>query len=351
LDPARQIVYKQDWLLENLLRIGKVQPEQVLEPLTGPYWGYRHKARLGVRYVPKKGRVLVGFRERSSSFVADLRRCEILHPRVGFLLEDLGELVHGLSIFRRLPQIEVAAGDAGLALSFRVLDSPSAEDRARLVEFGRRHDVQIYLQPKGPETTHLLWPETAELSYRLPAYDLELKFKPFHFTQVNAEINRRMIDRAIALLDVKGDDRVLDLFCGLGNFTLPLARRAASVVGVEGDIPLLQWAGQNARDNGVDNVRFFVADLSAEVDAQPWMGERYDKVLLDPPRSGALEMMAQIARLNPRRVVYVSCHPATLARDAGELVHRFGYGLLSAGVMDMFPHTAHVESIALFGRR
>jgi len=348
LDTAKQLSLKQDWLLESLARIGKVRPEQLLDPLTGPAWGYRRKARLGVKYVYKKGKVLVGFRERASPYLADLCRCEVLHPRVGGLLEELARLVEGLSISQRVPQIEVAIGDTAVALSFRVLDPPSDEDKSRLIAFSRCHDLQIYLQPKGPETTARLWPEAAELSYRLPNYDLELAFRPYHFTQVNAEINQQLVDRAIALLDVQKDDRVLDLFCGLGNFTLALARRARWVTGVEGDSSLVAWAERNAERNGIANASFFSADLTGDVWERSWMQGSYNKILLDPPRSGALAMMAPIATLRAQRIVYVSCHPATLARDAGELVHRFGYRLLSAGVMDMFPHTAHVESIALF---
>lgn len=350
LDTARQIVSKQDFLLDNLSRIGRVRPEQILEPLTGPYWGYRHKARLGVKYVRKKGRVLVGFRERNSRFLADLRRCEVLHPRVGGLLEALARLVEGLSIRERMPQIEVAVGDTVVALSFRVLDPPSSEDRTKLIAFGQERDIQIYLQPKGPETTYLLWPQSEALHYRLPNHHLSFEFRPYHFTQVNPEINRKMVDRAIELLEPHHDERILDLFCGLGNFTLALAKRAREVVGVEGDQSLVEWAERNARGNAINNVRFFAADLSGDVAAQTWMREDYDKVLLDPPRSGALEMIPYLAALEVRRLVYVSCHPATLARDAGELVHRWGYRLVSAGVMDMFPHTAHVESIALFER-
>ncbi len=348
LDPAEQIVRKQAWLLENLARIGKVQPQRTLAPLRGPPWGYRRKARLGVKYVAKKGRVLVGFREYDNPFVADLRRCEVLHPRVGALLEELGELIGGLSLYNRLPQIEVAVGDNAVALSFRVLDTPTAQDLRDFIAFGQRHDVQIHLQSKGPETTELLWPEKASLCYRLPEYGLEMAFRPFHFTQINGEINAQMASRAIALMDLSGDDHVLDLFCGLGNFTLPLARYAGSVTGIEGDPHLLAWAKDNATHNGIDNAAFFAADLSTEIEAQPWLQHRYTKVLLDPPRSGALEVMPKVAALHPTHVVYVSCHPATLARDAGVLVHGFGYKIRAAGVMDMFPHTAHVESMALF---
>ncbi len=347
----RQLAVKQHWLLDNLARIGKVQPEQLLEPLRGPSWGYRHKARLGVRQVIKKGRVLVGFRERYRPYLADLKRCEVLQPRLGGLLEALGQLVGRLSIRDRLPQIEVAIGDEIAALSFRVLIPPSAEDQALLCDFGQQHNLYIYLQPKGPATTYLLWPERADpLSYRLPDYDLELAFMPCHFIQINPAINRQAVAQAVALLDIQTDERVLDLFCGLGNFTLALARRAREVVGVEGDASLVEWAGRNAVRNGIDNVRFYAADLTRDVLAQDWMQDSYDKLLLDPPRSGALEMIPRLAALQARRVVYVSCHPATLARDAGELVQCGGYRLVSAGVMDMFPHTTQVESIALFER-
>lgn len=350
LNATQQIAFKQDFLLDNLARIGKVRPEQVLAPLTGPHWGYRHKARLGVKYVRKKGRVLVGFRERNSRFLADLRRCEVLHPRVGSLLEQLTKLVEELSIRERVPQIEVAVGDTAVALNFRVLDPPTSADKARLMVFGQEHNMQIYLQPKGPETTHLLWPEDEDLYYRLPNHDLTFEFRPNHFTQVNPEINQKMVDRVVELLELQQTDQVLDLFCGLGNFTLPLARKAREVVGIEADHSLVDWAQYNARRNSIDNVRFFTTDLMDEVATQPWMQESYHKVLLDPPRLGALEMMPHLAALGAHRVVYVSCHPATLARDAGELVHRFGYRLINAGVMDMFPHTAHVESVALFER-
>ena len=349
LAAARQLAFKQHWLLDNLARIGKVQPGQVLEPLRGPSWGYRHKARLGVKQVIKKGRVLVGFRERHRSYLADLKRCEVLQPRIGSLLEALGQLIERLSIRDRLPQIEVAVGDEIAALSLRVLVPPSSEDQALLCDFGRQHDLYIYLQPEGPASTYRLWPEqAAPLSYRLPGYDLELAFMPYHFVQINPAINRQVVEQAVALLEVQADERVLDLFCGLGNFTLALARRAREVVGVEGDANLVEWAGRNAARNGIDNVRFYAADLTRDVRAQDWMQGAYDKVLLDPPRSGALELIPQLAALQARRVVYVSCHPATLARDAGELVQRSGYRLVSAGVMDMFPHTTHVESIALF---
>ena len=350
LDAHQQLRRKQDWLRDNLQRVGGLQPQTWFEPLTGPHWGYRHKARLGVKHVIKKGKVLVGFRERNAPYLADLTRCEVLHPRVGTLLPELSELIQGLSIHDRLPQIEVAVGDDVVALSFRVLDPPSEADRAALAAFGERHAIQIYLQPKGPDTTVALWPAEPVLDYRLPELDLTLQFQPYHFTQVNPAINRRMVSRALKLLAPEPHHRVLDLYCGLGNFSLALARRAGQVVGVEGEPALVARAAANASLNRVHNAEFVAADLAKPVAGQPWADTRYDRVLLDPPRSGALEMIPVVAGLGAERVLYVSCHPATLARDAGELVHTHGYRLLGAGVMDMFPHTAHVESMALFGR-
>jgi len=354
LQPSAQLAVKQRWLLDSLTHIGKVQPTQVLEPMTGPLWGYRRRARLGVKYVTKKGRVLVGFRERHNPYIADLRRCEVLDERVGGVLEELATLIDGLSIRDRLPQIEVAGGDDLIGLNFRVLTSPSTADLAQLHAFGERHGFMLYLQSGGPDSVQLLVPSPATsaqlLSYRLPDFDLGLEFQPWHFIQVNAAINRSLVSRAVEFLELEPDSRVLDLFCGLGNFTLALARQAREVVGVEGDASLIEWAKHNATLNGITNAHFHAADLSKDLSGQPWLSGRYDRVLLDPPRLGALDMMPQIAAMGAQRVVYVSCHPATLARDVGELVHQFGYRLESAGVMDMFPHTAHVESMAVLVR-
>lgn len=349
LQPDEQLAVKQRWLLDSLTHIGQLQPAQVLEPLTGPLWSYRRRARLGVKYVAKKGRVLVGFRERHSPYIADLQRCEVLDERIGGLLEALAALIDGLSIRDRLPQIEVAGGDAMLGLNFRVLTPPSEADLVQLQAFGERHGFALYLQPGGPDSVRLLG-EQGRLSYRLPGFDLNLEFQPWHFIQVNAAINRQLVRQACKFLELEPESRVLDLFCGLGNFTLALARQAWDVVGVEGDASLVAWAQRNAILNGVANVQFYAADLAGDLTGQPWMQGGYDQVLLDPPRSGALEMMPQIAALGARRVVYVSCHPATLARDVGALVHRFGYRLERVGVLDMFPHTAHVESMAVLVR-
>ena len=360
LDPTAQLARKQRWLLDSLTHIGKVQPEQVLEPLTGPIWGYRRRARLGVKDVTKKGRVLVGFRERRGPYLADLRRCEILDERVGGLLEELARLVETLSIRDRLPQIEVAGGDAVMSLNLRVLAPPSEADLAQLRSFGERHGLALYLQPGGVDSVRALDDspsppaslppgERGVLSYRL-ADGLELEFQPQHFIQINAALNRALVERACELLELGPENRVLDLFCGLGNFTLALARRAREVVGVEGDNGLVEWARHNAARNGIANAAFYAADLAGDLTDQPWIQGGYDRILLDPPRSGALELLPWLATLGARRIVYVSCHPATLARDVGELTQRFGYRLLGAGVLDMFPHTTHVESIAVLAR-
>lgn len=350
LDPAAQLQAKQQVLLDNLRHLGKLEPPQVLTPLTGPYWEYRRKARLGVKFVPKKQRLMVGFRERSLSVIADLRSCAILHPLVGARLGELSVLIRGLDAYDHIAQIEVAVGDAGAALVFRNLVELDAADCARLIAFGRAHSLQIYLQPAGPDSVTRLWPTTAELSYSLPEYQLDMHFEPTDFTQINAEVNRALVHRVVELLDPQAHESVLDLFCGLGNFTLPLARRAETVTGVEGDAGLIRRAEANARRNGIANVRFHVSDLAGNMNNAAWRALRYDKLLLDPPRIGALPLLPMLAKCGARRIVYVSCNPATLARDAGILVHEHGYTLQSAGVVDMFPHTAHVESIALFER-
>ncbi len=349
LESGAQIRAKQQVLLEAFQRIGGIEPEEILAPLVTPTpWGYRRKARLGVKYVPKKGKVLVGFRERGSSFVTDLSRCDVLHPKVGELITPLSELIGALSIRDRIPQIEVAMGDVACVLVFRILDELSEDDRGRLQDFGKTHGLSVYIQPGGPDTVKPLNGMVADLSYGLPEFHLEIRFLPTDFTQVNSELNRLMVRRAVEMLAPEEGDRVLDLFCGVGNFTLPLARRCGTVVGVEGDSDLVARARENARDNGIGNVRYFTANLYESLEKEPWLRESFDKALLDPPRSGAQEVLGHLPKLGIERMVYVSCYPGTLARDAGELVKQHGYRLLTAGVMDMFPHTAHVESIALF---
>ncbi len=346
----RQIHSKQQTLLDNLERIGKVNPGHVLDPLTGPVWGYRNKARLGVRFVRKKGRVLVGFREKRAPYLADIRRCEVLHPSVGERIEELAELIQGMEARERIAQIEVAVGEDATALVFRNLDPLSEADSEALSSYARSSGLHIYLQPKGPDSIELLWPENSQLHYRLPEYEVDVQFLPLDFTQVNPVINHSMIQQALSLLEPGAEHRVLDLFCGLGNFTLPIARQVSQVTGVEGEAGLVQRARDNAARNGINNAEFHAVDLSDDPTGHDWMKQGYDRILLDPPRSGAEEMVKYIGQLGAERIVYVSCHPGSLARDAGVLVNTLGYSLQAAGVMDMFPHTTHVESMALFVR-
>jgi 23S rRNA (uracil1939-C5)-methyltransferase len=350
LDPGRQIAAKQNTLAQNLARIGKVTPEQFWPPLTGASWAYRRKARLSVRYVAAKDRVLVGFRETYARFVADIQECHVLDPRIAAQLAALSGLIHSMRARESIPQIEVACGDEACALVFRHLEPLGDDDLQKLREFARASGIAVMLQPAGPTSIYALEPATVELSFRLPAFGLELAFGPSDFVQVNGDMNRRMIDRALQLLAPGAGDRVLDLFCGIGNFTLPIATRAAECVGVEGDEELVRKARANAARNDVKNARFHAADLAAETVGKsvPWLQGAYASALVDPPRSGAESALPLLAACGARRIVYISCHPASLARDAGLLVHRHGFRLTGAGVMDMFPHTGHVESIALF---
>ena len=349
LAPAAQLAAKQRQLLDNLERIGGVVPGRILEPLRGPAWAYRRRARLGVKYVHKKARVLAGFREREKPYLADLRRCEILLERFATLPVELAALVESLSIRDEVRQVEVAAGDSAAALVFRVMQPPSTDDLVTFADFGKRHDVQIFLQSGGLDTVRPLSDAYPPLAYAVDDGRAVLQFGPVDFVQINGEINRSMVASALALLDPGAGDNVLDLFCGLGNFTLALAARAARVVGVEGDAGLVAKAGANALRNGIGNVQFQLADLFLpDPDPPPaWAAGPYDLVLLDPPRAGASLIMERMAQWRPRRVVYISCHPGSLARDAG-ILGRQGFRLTGAGVMDMFPHTTHVESIAVF---
>ena len=352
LAPHAQVAAKQHTLAENFERIGQVRPERWLEPLAGEPWNYRRKARLGVKFVPKKGRVLVGFREAADPrFIADVSRCEVLVEDVGSRIAAIAELVDALDARAQIPQIEVAAGDDRIALVFRNLAPLSQNDRARLLEFGEREGFAIFLQPGGNDTVTPLDGGDPELHFALPAHGVDYAFRPLDFIQVNGAMNQRMVEHALALLDPAPHQRVLDLFCGLGNFTLPLARRCARVVGVEGDAGLVRRAHENARRNGIANVEFHAADLVSDLRHEPWVREGFDALLLDPPRTGADATIPQLPLDQVGRIVYVSCHPGSLARDAGMLVREHGYRLAAAGVMDMFPHTAHVESIALFERR
>ncbi|MDH5824466.1 23S rRNA (uracil(1939)-C(5))-methyltransferase RlmD [Luteimonas sp. RD2P54] len=349
LDEARQIEAKQRVLLENFDRIGHVAPGVVLPPLTDVSWGYRRKGRFSVRRVEKKDRTLVGFRELDPRFVADLSICHTAIAEVGARVAALSRLVDGLQARREIPQIEFIAGDQTVALVFRHLQPLAEADREALTGFAREHGAAVFLQPGGIDSVHPLWPaEAPPLSFRLVPWDVELRFRPLDFIQVNAGLNEKMIARALELLQVGAGERVLDLFCGLGNFTLPLARGGGEVVGVEGDAGLVARARGNAALNGLDNARFFAADLAQDLAGHPWMRQGFDRLLLDPPRSGAEGVLRQLPLKGLERIVYVSCHPGSLARDAGYLVNERGWKLRSAGVMDMFPHTAHVESIAMF---
>ena len=362
LHPAAQVAVKQRALEDGLWHLGKVRPEVVLRAIEGPAWGYRHRARLSVRYVAKKGTVLVGFHERKSSFIADMQSCAVLPPQVSALLLPLRDLVMAMDARERLPQVEVAVGDAVVALVLRHLEPLSAADRERLRGFGVEHHVQWWLQPKGPETAERLDDGGDVLAYTLPEFGVAMPFKPTDFTQVNPYINTVLVGRALRLLDVQPHEHVIDWFCGLGNFTLPLATRARHVLGIEGSEVLVQRAATNAERNGLRaNTRFEARNLFELTAVQLAADGAAEKWLVDPPREGAFALAKALAELHvdpslapgwvpPRRIVYVSCNPATLARDAGLLVHQAGYRCAAAGAVNMFPHTAHVESLVVFER-
>lgn len=358
LDVLAQIAVKQRVLEDSLQHLSKLRAEIMFRPIHGPSWGYRYRARLTVRHVEKKGGVLVGFHERKSSYVADMTSCEVLPPHVSAMLVPLRHLVAGLSIRDRMPQIELAVGSDVTALVLRILEPLTEADEALIRAFADEHDVQFWLQPKGPDTVYPFYPLDRELAYTLPEFDIRMPFKPTDFTQVNHQINRVLVSRALSLLAPESSDRVLDLFCGIGNFTLPLARVSREVVGIEGSEALTARALENAKANGVDAHTSFACRNLFEVTADDLRAlGAFDKFLIDPPREGALAVskaLADIAQSGdgplPERIVYVSCNPATLARDAGLLVHEAGYRMKGAGVVNMFPHTSHVESIALFER-
>jgi 23S rRNA (uracil1939-C5)-methyltransferase len=357
VDARVQVAIKQRVLEDTLWHLGRVRPETVLRPVTGEAWRYRHRARFSVRHVVKKGTVLVGFHERASSYVADIRQCEIVPRHVSDLLLPLRDLVGALSLRERLPQIELAVGDRAGALAtvlvMRVLQPPIPEDVALLRAFGERHAVDIWLQSKGPETATPLDAEgDHELALALPEFGVRLPFGPTDFTQVNHAINEILVRRAVRLLAPAPDERVADFFCGLGNFTLPLARRAAHVVGIEGSAALVNRAQRAARANFLAERSSFEVGNLAQWSPPDWtrLNRQHgtiDKVLIDPPREGALQVVEALLTSAPRRLVYVSCNPATLARDCAVLVHRGGWSLAAAGIVNMFPHTSHVESIAV----
>jgi 23S rRNA (uracil1939-C5)-methyltransferase len=349
-DSQREI--KQQTLADSLTRIGQVEPARWLAPLfdtgEGGGWHYRRRARLAVKDVSAKGRVLVGFREAHAPYVCDMQRCEVLGKPVAELLVPLSELVGGLTIRRRLPQIEVAIAEDCTALVFRVLDPPSAADVDALRAFGERYDIRIGLQPGGPATVESLDGGPLVLSYSLPEFSVDIDFGPTDFVQVNGLVNRMMVSKAVELLDVGPDNGVLDLFCGIGNFSLPLARRAGRVLGIELESRQVQRGRQNAERNGISNCEFRAVDLADISGDEAWLADGWDRMLLDPARSGARDIVESADQIGAARIVYVSCHPGTLARDAGILVNEKGYRLEAAGIIDMFPHTGHVESLAVF---
>ncbi len=352
LEPLAQVAVKQRVLEDALWHIARTRPRQMLAPIHGPTWAYRQRARLSVRDVPKKGGVLVGFHERKSSFVADMTVCPVLPPRISALLTELRSLVGALSIRDRLPQIELAIGDGvdGEALILRHLAPLTDADEREVSAFAQRHSVRIYLQASGPASIRPFFPPQSILSYSLPDFSVRFEFEPSDFTQVNAAVNRMLVRRAIGLLDPRPGDRIADFFCGLGNFTLPIARRGAEVVGIEGSAALVRRAQMNAALNALaGRVRFSLGNLFEATEESIASLGPIDKALIDPPREGAI---ALVKALPPgiSRIVYVSCNAATLARDAAVLVGAHGFILRAAGIANMFPHTAHVESVALFER-
>ena len=350
LSSLNQISAKHDWLQSAFMGQSRVQPKEWLEPIQVESWGYRRKARLGVRYVAKKEKVLVGFRERKSSFVTVMSRCEVLHPSLGDNLEILSECIEALSIKDHVPQIEVEIAEKDTILILRHLQPLNENDEKVLIDYAKKLSITWYLQSGGLDTIKPL-KNPVQLTYSIPKHNIEMSFLPNDFTQVNFELNKKMIDLALDLLDLNENDDVIDLFCGLGNFTLPISRYANKVVGIEGDQGLVERAKANAKANNITNALFYKADLFEDVSGFEWFrGKNYNKALIDPSRTGAIEIVELLPKLNIERLVYVSCNPATLARDTAKLIS-LGFSLESAGVMDMFPQTAHVESIALFVRK
>jgi len=361
LEPSAQVAMKGRVLEDNLWHLGKVKAEMIMRPMYGPTWDYRFRARLSVRHVAKKGGVLVGFHERSSAYVADITTCEILPDHVAQLLVPLRELIGALSLYNQVPQIEVAIGEESTVLVLRIMAPLSSADEVLVKAFADRWNIQFWLQPKGPDTAYPYYPapggpDYRELYYTLPEFGIRMPFKPTDFTQVNHQINRVLVAKALRLLDVQPHDRVADLFCGLGNFTLPLATQAREVVGIEGSTALTTRALENAQANGLAAKTSFSTRNLFEVTKEDLVAlGRFDRMLVDPPRDGAMALAQALADLRetheelmPQRIVYVSCSPATLARDAGILVHKAGYVMQKAGVVNMFPHTSHVESIGVF---
>ncbi len=351
LSEAEQIHIKQDQLLDLLRRFGHTEPQSILSPLTSNHWNYRNKARLSVRFVEKKQAAMVGFRERNNPrYITEITQCPVLNAKLDADIIPLRHLIDSMEDKHCIAQIEVAAGDHEIALIFRNLTELSANDSLQIQQFAEQYQYKIFLQPGGPDSVFCFYPPQSNdyLTYSLPDYKITFQFHPTDFTQVNSQLNRSMVALALQLMDLKKSDTVLDLFCGLGNFSLPMAQFCTKVIGVEGSKTMVERAYMNAKTNNIDNVDFYAANLDDMAEVQKLAQNSFNKVLIDPPRSGALEIVKQIDSINPERIVYVSCNPVTLARDTDVLVNQKGYTLITAGVMDMFPHTAHVESIALF---
>lgn len=357
LDPSAQVAVKQRVLEDNLWHLSKVRPQIILRPIEGPTWGYRYRARISAKYVAKKESMLIGFHEKRSPFVSDMKTCEILPPHVSAMLMPLRGLLRSLSIYDKVPQIELAIGEGEdgkktTAMVLRIMESLTESDKAKLRSFADEYGVEWWLQTKGPDTAAPFYPEVSDLHYTLPEFGIRMPFKPTDFTQVNHHINRVLVDRSVRLLGILPGERVADLFCGLGNFTLPLATKATAVVGIEGSTALTERALQNAKVNGLDAKTTFYCRNLFEATTEDFVAlGKFDRMLIDPPREGAMEVCKAIAGLphdmKPVRIVYVSCNPATLARDAGVLAEG-GYTMKMAGVVNMFPHTAHVESMGVF---
>ena len=356
LEPSAQVAMKQRVLEDDLVRIGKIKAEMMMRPIYGPTWGYRYRARLSVRHVHKKGTVLVGFHEKKSRYVANMETCQILPPHVSAMLMPLRSLIATLSIIEELPQIELAIGEEITAMVLRIMAPLTPDDEEKLKSFADEYKVQWWLQTKGPETAEVFYPKLGNLSYLLPEFGVKMPFKPTDFTQVNHHINRVLVSRALRLLDAQCGERIADLFCGLGNFTLPIATIASEVVGIEGSSTLTERAIENANANGLDGKTSFCTRNLFEITAEDFVAlGKFDRFLIDPPRDGAMAVCQALIDLDkiapdlkPKRIVYVSCSPSTLARDAGMLVNQGGYRLSMAGVVNMFPHTSHVESMAVF---
>ncbi len=353
MNHQKQLTHKQTVVLEQLKHIGHVTPKNILPPITGPQFGYRRKARLGVRYVPKKESLLIGFREKNGRFLTEMKACHVLHPDVGLKLENLQQLIQSLSIFEHIPQIEVAADDNNIALIIRHLKDFNAEDIEKIITFAKTHHYIIFLQPGKPKTIHKIWPndDNPYLSYKIKTENIELLFHPTDFTQVNNEINQQMVSAALQHLNPQQEDCILDLFCGLGNFSLAIAKHCQQVIAVEGDQQMVERGAMNAKHNHIENIEFHAANLMEDCTNMPWLNHPFNKLLLDPPRSGAREFLPQLLTFKHlKKIVYISCNPATLARDCGYLVNELNYELDSVMILDMFPHTSHVETMACFNK-